>query len=909
LATQPSGGKAKRGRPRSTGASAEGRLRTYREMRDFARTPEPSGGAAADADGARFVVQKHDASRLHYDLRLEQGGVLRSWALPKGPSLSPGEKRLAVEVEDHPLEYGDFEGTIPKGEYGGGTVMLWDRGRWSPVGDGVRDGRIDFELDGEKLRGAWTLTRTGGAKGDDANWLLIKRTDPGAPRLEPDDEHSVLTGRTMAQIERGEAPAEGVGEAGPKAEETKDEHIDVGGLDGAERAEPPSEPGLQLASLAEAPPQGDDWIHEIKYDGYRLLAHVEGGVARLLTRNGHDWTDRFPEIAASLGHVPVRRARLDGEVVALRAGGVSSFGALQEALSSGRTGGLRFQVFDVLHVDDHDLRGAAQLDRKRVLEALLSNAGDALGGIVRYSDHVVGKGPAFFEQVCRMGLEGMISKRADATYRAGRGTRWRKVKCTHRDEFVVGGFTAPKGSRAHFGALLLGAYDGDAFRYAGRVGTGFDERTLQRLGGRLEAHARPTSPFAEDVPDARSVTWTAPELVVEVAYAERTRVGRLRHATFLGVREDKAARDVTWVPADAGGASVSAPTPARSGAAAAKGGTAVEGARASKGTPAAKGSSGGGGGGRGGSSRRTPQRARAGEATVAGVRLTNADRVLYPDQGITKRDLAAYYAKVEAHVLPWMVDRPLALVRCPEGRAKACFYQKHPGTAFPRDLPTVDIAEKSGTRAYAYVRDLGDLVGLVQAGVLEIHVWGARVDDVERPDLLVVDLDPSPDVDWDVTRATALDLRERIDGLGLTSFLRTTGGKGLHLVVPLVPEAGWDEVKAFARALCERHAADHPERLTTHIAKAKRTGKVFLDYLRNGRGATAIANFSTRARAGAPVAVPLRWNELSPSLRADDYDVTNVPRRLAALRDDPWAGFADAARPITAAMRKEVGMR
>lgn len=872
------------------------RLQAYRRKRDFERTPEPAGADATGVDRKRFVIQKHRATRLHYDLRLEHGGVLRSWALPKGPSLVPGEKRLAVEVEDHPLEYGEFEGAIPKGAYGGGTVMLWDRGRWTPTGDGVRDGRIDFELEGEKLRGAWTLTRTS----DDANWLLIKRTDTCGARLEPDDDHSVLTGRTMAQIERGDAA-------------TNDHAwVDVGAIEGAERAEPPAEPALQLARLADAAPESDDWIHEIKYDGYRLLAHVDDGEVLLSTRNGHDWTDRFPEIAAALARLPVRLARLDGEVVALRPGGVSSFGALQEALANGATARLRFQVFDVLHVDDHDLRNVGQLARKEVLKALVARAGSALGGIVRYADHVVGQGPAFYEQVCRMGLEGMISKRADAPYRAGRGGRWRKVKCTRRATFVVGGFTEPKGSRTGFGALLLGAFDGESLRYAGRVGTGFDERALRRITERLEGLARPTSPFAGDVPDARGARWTTPELVAEVSFADRTRTGVLRHSTFVGLREDERAVDVAWAAADAAGAEGSGDGTtrgdhegaARSGAASR--GAATRGAASRGGS--GKGST-GGGGSRGGSAGRKVPRLRKSEAIVAGVRLTNADRVLYPRQGVTKRDLAEYYASIEAHVLPGVVDRPLSLVRCPEGRAKECFYQKHPGSSFPSDLPTVDIAETSGTHAYAYVRDLADLVGLVQAGVLEVHVWGSRVDDVERPDLLIVDLDPSPDVEWAVTRATALDLRARMGDLGLTSFLRTTGGKGLHLVAPLVRRHGWDEVKTFARALCERHAADDPERRTTQVSKAKREGKVFLDYLRNGRGATAIATFSTRAREGAPVAVPIRWDELDAALRADAYHVGNVRRRLSALRGDPWAGYDDAARTITAAMREEVGLR
>jgi bifunctional non-homologous end joining protein LigD len=561
-----------------------GRLDEYRRKRDFDRTSEPAGAVAAGPGGRSFVVHKHAARRLHYDLRLEVDGVLRSWALPKGPSLAPGEKRLAVQTEDHPLSYGDFEGTIPAGEYGGGTVMLWDRGQWAPIGDGVRDDRIDLELRGEKLRGAWTLTRTGGRRGEDGkDWLLIKRSDRGAPPLEPHDA-SVLSGRTMEQIAAGT-------EAGAVAPP-----VDAADLPGARRADLGAGAPVQLASLASEAPAGADWIHEIKFDGYRVVARIEEGEARLFTRNGHDWSDRFPEIAAVLRTFPARRALLDGEVVAMGTGGVSSFERLQEALSSGATSALRYQAFDLLHLDDHDLRGAPQLERKRALAALLEAAAAPLGALVRYTDHVEGKGPAFFARACRHGLEGIISKRADAPYRGGRGTRWRKVKCGRRDEFVVGGYTAPQGSRTGFGALLLGAFEGDALVYAGRVGTGFDERGLRRLHAALQELERPTPPFVAVPREVRAATWVEPELVVEVAFTERTRDGRLRHPTFRGLREDKPAAEVTWPPqdeaSDAGGARGGDPPPRRSSA-----------------------------------------RARKGDAEVAGVRLSNPDRVLYPRRG------------------------------------------------------------------------------------------------------------------------------------------------------------------------------------------------------------------------------------------------------------------------------------
>jgi bifunctional non-homologous end joining protein LigD len=905
------------------------RLHAYRRKRDFERTSEPSGRAApADGEG-RFVIQKHAARRLHYDLRLEQGGVLRSWALPKGPSLETGERRLAVEVEDHPIEYADFEGTIPKGEYGAGTVMLWDRGRWSPVGEGDRGGRIDFVLDGVKLRGRWTMTRMGGRGDDEKNWLMIRRSDGDEEPRELDDT-SVLTGRTMDEIAAGAQPASAprtaladdqaaaaLGEAAPAragaaaaaaepaaaARATAavgSSALDPSALDGARRAALGRDLEVQLATLVREAPEGEVWIHEIKFDGYRVVARLEDGRVTLFTRSRLDWTERFPEIAAALRGLRARSALIDGEVVAVGRGGATSFAGLQEALKAGETSRLRYQAFDLLHLDGHDLRAVAQVERKRALAALLAEADAALARRVRYTEHIEGQGPAFRERACAMGLEGIISKRRDAPYRAGRGRRWLKIKCPRREIFAVGGFTPPNGSRSGFGSLLLGCIRGGTLEYAGRVGSGFSDRQLQALHDALAPLRRAEPPFEGSVPDSRDATWVEPELSVEVRFTERTADGRLRHPTFIGVAHDGAGTG--------GGAG--------EGRAGADSGGAGDGGAGDGGADPADSAGSASSAKRGADSGPVPQRgqrprgpgsARRGkdDAEVAGVRLTNASRVLYPEQGITKLDLARYYVGVEEQVLASLAGRPLALVRCPQGRAATCFYQKHPGEAFPRELPRVPIQESAGMREYAYVETIADLVGLVQVGVLEVHAWGSRVDDVERPDMMVIDLDPAPDVPWSTTCATALALRDRLHALELAAYVRTTGGKGLHVVVPLVPRHGWDEVKAFAKALCARHAAGQ-DHLVTTATKAKRQGRIYLDYLRNGRGATAIASYSTRARPGAPVAVPIRWDELNARLRPDKYHVGNVRRRLSSLDADPWQGLAEGARSITASMLEAV---
>jgi len=824
-------------------------LKEYRHKRDFHRSGEPAGAAPAAQSGRLYVMHKHASRHEHFDLRIEQDGVLRSWALPRGPALEVGEKRLAIEVEDHPLEYGGFEGTIPKGEYGAGTVMLWDVGRWRPDGHNDPD-RLDFILSGTKLQGAWTLVRIRDRGSSRSNrgrhWLLIKRTDRPRRTLHPDDL-SVASGRSMNEIA-----------AKRKQHEELPPPPAAKALPGARRAAPPATLAPQLATLSEQVPRGETWLHEIKFDGYRLVAHLEQGKVRLMTRNGHDWTARFRAQARQLAALPVRQAILDGELVALDASGASSFRELQEAISRKQTGQLVYQLFDLLYLDGYDLSAVPLLERKGALEQLLQAAGAGDKALLRYSDHLRGQGPEALEQACALGLEGIISKRAGAPYRSGRSKLWLKGKCTRHEKFVVGGYTPPAGARSGFGALLLGNLHHGRLEYAGRVGTGFSSRQLEELHALLQEMEVEQSPFlpSPSLPTARGVHWVRPRLVIDVEYAERTRDGLLRQPSFRGVREDLEPEQLS-----ASGATLEEPT--------------------------------------------APGLRQADATEVAGVPITHPERILYPELGVTKLALARYYEGIGEWVLPYLARRPLVLLRCPEGR-EACFYQKHMGESQARSVPRIAIDEGSARRDYLYVRSLADIVTLVQHGALEFHPWGCQVDDIEHPDLLVFDLDPAPEVAWETLLRTARELRERLRELGLSAFPRTTGGKGLHLVVPLRPRADWHALKAFARAVVERHAADEPQLLTTNMAMAKRHGRIFLDYLRNARGATAIASYSTRARPGAPVAVPLRWDELGPAVRSDHYTVDTLRRRLGALKADPWEGFFEAAVPLGAALRRAV---
>ena len=639
----------------------------------------------------------------------------------------------------------------------------------------------------------------------------------------------------------------------------------------------------QLATLAKDAPDGDDWIHEIKFDGYRLLAWIDGADVRLMTRNRKDWTERFPDVVAALASIGVRDSVWDGELAVELENGATSFQALQNALTDPTRGTLRFFLFDVLRHSGSDVRRRPLLERKDLLRAALPDA----DSILRYSDHVQGNGAAFFQAACELDLEGIISKRAAAPYRGGRGSDWLKVKCLRVQEFVVGGFTEPSGSRAGIGALHVGAYEGGRLIYRGKVGTGFTDAVLRDLRNRLELLEREESPFVDPPRDAagRAARWVEPVLVAQVRFTEMTSDGRLRHPSFEGLRQDKDAREVTLEQplgdASAGASKTPAADPAKKAA-------------RKSGKPAKK---------------TAGKAAKAGAAVQIGdVRLTSPDKVLYPEQGLTKLDLAEYYQAVADWILPHISGRPLTLVRCPSGRDGWCFFQKHMDDSAPPEIHRVEVEEKDGPEWYGVVDDVAGLVSLAQIGALELHTFNVRQDQLERPDRFLIDLDPDEDVGWDMIVEAATHVRDLLAELGLVSFVKTTGGKGLHVVVPLVRRADWEEVRQFSKAVASLLASAAPDRYTLDMSKKKRKGRVLLDYMRNTRGATAIEAYSTRARPGAPVAVPITWDELQDDVRSDTFNVENVPARLAGLREDPWKEMAAVRQSLTAAMKRRLGL-
>jgi bifunctional non-homologous end joining protein LigD len=897
-------------------------LEEYKRKRNFRATPEPEG-KVKKVKGQSFVIQKHAATRLHYDFRLEMEGVLRSWAVPKGPSLDPAEKRLAVHVEDHPIDYGGFEGIIPKGQYGGGTVLLWDRGVWMPEGDPVaayKKGHLKFTLEGEKLHGGWHLVRMSGRQAGEnkENWLLFKEDDefavPGSGEAVVEEyAQSVETGLSIEEIaadpERvwqsnrpekaatfkekiaAEVAKKTAKKPAPKAEASQS-GIDPSAIPGAKKAKFPAGIEPQLATLVDEVPRGDEWVHEIKYDGYRALCEVRDGEASLITRHGKDWTDRFGPVAPGAAKLPVREAILDGEVVVLESNGTTSFQSLQNALSENRQDDLVYFAFDLLYLDGYDLRKATLADRKEALTRLL----EGRGGAVRLGDHVDADGEAFFAQACKFGLEGIICKRVDLPYHSGRNKDWLKVKCLKRQEFVIVGFTDPEGSRVGLGALLLAVNQGKDLVFAGKVGTGFNGKLLRELRKRLDKMEidKPAFKNAPRGAEARRSHWVKPELVGEVAFTEWTREGILRHPTFQGLREDKSAGEVVREDPQAPPPEAHRPAkPAKS----AKKGTAVKAIPKGPKPPVRP------------EPKEAPAARQSGskkESEIEGVRFTSLDRVLYPEQGLTKGDLAVYYSRVADWILPHLKDRPLTLVRCPAGRAQQCFFQKHVNDTVPAAINRIDVGDDE---PYGTLSDLTGLLTLVQMGVLEIHVWGSHKDKIELPDYVVFDLDPDEGLDWERVVEGALLVRDFLGELGLKTFLKTTGGKGLHVVFPLTRKDDWDEVKEFTKTVAEAIVTAHPDRYTSKITKASRKGRVFIDYLRNGRGATSISAYSTRARPDAPVSVPLFWEELETGVRGNSFNVRNIFERLEKLPSDPWADFNKTKQSITAAMKKAVGMK
>jgi bifunctional non-homologous end joining protein LigD len=885
-------------------------LERYIQKRHFAKTPEPEGKIEPSRTGRLYVIQKHAARQLHYDLRLELNGVLKSWAVPKGPSLDPAEKRLAVHVEDHPIQYGSFEGIIPEGEYGGGTVMLWDRGEWEPIGDpdeGYAKGDFKFRLNGEKLKGAWVLARMKGRTADNGkNWLLIKKRDEASiGKGEPDPvsgmDRSVLTGRSMPQIaaEHDKVWYEGESIAGnnvssesipeesrtPKSKNTANLiPIDPSSLPGARPAPLPEVFHPELATLASKPPAGENWIHEIKYDGYRILCILsssEGRAPRLISRNGKDWTERFSQIADFASKIPIESAILDGEVVVVDPSGRTDFQALQNVLQGIQSGRLVYYVFDIPYCRGFDLTRTPLLERKRLLRRLL-DAASLEDSQILYADHIQGQGNDVFTHVCRFALEGMVSKLADSPYEQKRSRRWVKVKCTHRQEFVVGGFTDPSGSRTAFGALLVGYHDRDRkFIYSGRVGTGFNDRALKDIFSRLEGMKMDKPAFVNPPTgyEAKGVHWIKPELVCEVEFTAWTDENILRHPSFKGIREDKNPYDVGRDEAEQQIIDIDEKTEEQP-----TGPPPVE-------TPNLK----------------AKNKSEPAE-TSAALNLSNPNRILYPEMGITKRALAEYYADIAEWILPHIKKRPLTIVRCPEGWEKQCFYQKHLGDTAPGVLRSIPIIEKKGTEYYSLLENAAGLIALVQLGVLEIHVWGSREDTLEKPDMMVFDLDPDPAVPWERTINAAHHMRDALANLGLSSFLKTTGGKGLHVVVPLTPRIEWDQVKEFSRAVAESIVRQFPGDYIATMSKQKRKGKIFIDYLRNGRGATSVAAYSTRARQGATISTPITWDELMQDVRPDTFNIQNIRQRLSSLKADPWEGYFSVRQSLTAKMRKQVGL-
>ena len=860
-------------------------LRDYNRKRNFTRTAEPrgklAGSKARKLAGHLFVVHKHAARRLHYDLRLELDGVLKRWAVTRGPSLSPKDKRLAVRVEDHPLDYAEFEGRIPEGEYGAGSVILWDRGRWTTEGDPHKQlakGHLEIDLEGTKLRGRWHLVHMKGRDkkangGGKDNWLLIKAEDQyareeGGKDLLEDEPRSVKTGRTIEAVGASEVKirrkggnegasgaarpsSNGVGPpAAPPArseeEATRSAPIVPARIGGARRGSLPAFIPPQLASLADKPPTGERWVHEIKFDGYRLLARIDGGKVRLKTRSGLDWTAKFASVQKALEKLPVVTAFLDGEVIVETEQGTPDFGTLQQDLSAGRSDRFCYYVFDLLYLDGIDLTRAALLDRKRALSQLLAGLDD---GVLKLSEHFTEKGDIVLRHACRLSLEGIVSKLATAPYHSGRSKAWLKSKCTDSDEFVVIGYVPSTTQRRTVGSLALGYFDKGRLVYAGRVGSGFSTAVADDLWRRLEA-IRIAAPALDPLPPVearRNVRWVKPQLVAEVEMRGWTADGILRHAVFKGLRQDKEAADV-------------APEKPM-----------VK----SKSTKASK--------------------AQTKSAPAPAVPLTHPDRVLWPDVGVTKQGLAEFYTEIWPQIAPHVVDRPLALVRCPGGVEEGCFFQKHAWAGITEHVSRS--RDPDDDEELLSIDSLEGLISLVQASVLEIHVWGARLADIERPDGITFDLDPAPEVVWADVIAAAFEVRERLEKLGLQSFVKTTGGKGLHVYAPLVPNADWAAVKDFSHRLAVAMAKDSPQRYLATASKAARRGRIFVDYLRNGRGATAVAAYSARARVGAAVSTPLGWDELGPEMRPDRFTITNLLNRLANI-DDPWRNMRKSARRL-----------
>jgi bifunctional non-homologous end joining protein LigD len=932
--------------PFSSAASSavDAQLERYRSMRDFGHTDEPSGAGPntntfamrkpTTTRGLPFVIQKHAASHLHYDFRLSWGGVLKSWAIAKGPSYNPQERRLAIQVEDHPIEYGGFEGIIPQGQYGGGTVMIWDQGSWWPqlgsenVDACLRNGHLKFEMNGSKMKGKWALIRMNSHQGNGASskekpqWLLIKEhdkyeRDSTEPAITEQRPNSSVTGRSIDQIAAAQdhiwnsnhddpAPQPAAKKsATSKAKKSpaekpkpKPRPIPAISLDELPHEHQPDFLPPQLALETTSTPNTDDWIHELKLDGYRIQARKSGTKVELLTRKGIDWTHRMPTVAKAVARLPAHDCTLDGEVVVLASDGNSSFALLQASFQNAETHPLTYFVFDLLHIDGHNPRDLSLRERKQLLATILPQDDE----IIRLSEDIPGNGETVFREACALHAEGIISKRADAPYRSTRSGDWLKSKCLHEQELVIAGFTLSSEGPDRVGALLLGYYPpvkrGPSkprkLIYAGRTGTGFSQTLRRELLTQLVKIRIPESVFDHVPHDAtRGVFWVRPTLVAQVRFATWTSDNLVRQAAFLGLREDKPATEVTRE------SPTLAPQPKREHAstkstkprthashhtethqhfALATTKPKPEKSKAPK-PPSPKSLS----------TKTKPTPPKPTLASAPDLRLTHPDKILDPTSGLTKQQLADYYAAVADRMLPYIANRPLSLVRCPQGSGKPCFFQKHVNAWLPPGIKTIDIQDKTSAAPEPYITlDTTEaLISLAQMNVLEIHPWGSTNDNLEHPDRLIFDLDPDADLPWLTVAAAAAEVRQRLKNAGLESFLKLTGGKGLHIVAPIKPTLTWAELKSAAHSFVLSMERDNPDLYLTKMTKSSRVGRIFLDYLRNQRGATAVAPYSPRARAGAPVSLPLAWTALNRDVHPL-LTVHDVAASHTKLRPDPW---------------------
>lgn len=800
-------------------------LSQYHKKRDFSKTPEPKG----HEDDRLFVIQKHAASHLHYDFRIELQGVLKSWAVPKGPCFDPRVKRLAMQVEDHPLEYGHFEGIIPKGQYGGGTVMLWDKGVWEPLDANpdlaYEQGHLRFALHANKLIGRWDLVRFK----EPNHWFLIKHQDEYARTLSDYDvtrtlDKSVLSQQTIAEI------AAHYKAVWPSKAVAKKSTVSL--PKGLVKSPFPDFIPPQLATLVAKAPEGEQWLHEIKFDGYRILALKQGQKVLLKSRSNNDWTDKFLSVADAVQALPIANVVLDGEVVVLDKQGKSAFQLLQNAIKSDQQASFVYFIFDILYLDHYDLRGLALLERKAILNKVLIDS-----SVLQYSDHTLNDGPEMLQQACRHRLEGIISKRLDSKYHSKRSKDWLKVKCVKRQEFVIGGYTSPKGKRAYLGALLLGVVNKEGqLEYVGNVGSGFNQATLTELHQQLVPSD--VNPFAIKPAGAAQAHWVQPNLVAEVEFTEWTNDGHLRHPSFKGLRYDKKATEVV----------------------------------------------------REQETLLVELKTETMLAKRKNFMLSHPHKIVYPEDQISKEDLLHYYEEVSEYILPFIALRPLTLVRCPAHYGH-CFYQRHYNKTTPKELHPIEVKTGNELEQYIYLNDKDGLFSLVQMGVLEIHPWGSKIDHLEQPDMIVFDLDPAPDVPWSAVVAGALDVREHLAQYQLQSFVKSTGGKGLHVVVPVKPEYDWKQVKTFTQVFVQCLEQLRPQAYISTMSKSKRKGKIFIDYLRNQRTATAIGAYSTRARLHAPTSTPLAWEELSGRIEDTVFTIKTLPQRLNELKEDPWHDF------------------